>query len=222
MEEGSARVEKDLGRPGVRELFESSRNISPGLTNWMSRTFPSATRRAVFTAAPRRWRRRRSGTLARVISGGPGWPSATRTIRAISFGSSNVEAIRGDTIDSLSHTGDCVRACLDLWKIGAPFGIYNMTNPGAATTRHLAESMHRAGQLPRPLDFRGSGKSRRGRAAKRRNPIVSWMFPNFWPRASRCAAWRRLGRIASTKRARRRAPCKRRRVLLRQSPSVRL
>ena len=49
-----------------------------------------------------------------------------------------------------------MRACLDLWKIGAPFGIYNMTNPGAATTRHLAELMRRAGQLPRPLDFQAS------------------------------------------------------------------
>ena len=33
-----------------------------------------------------------------------------------------------------------------------------MTNPGAATTLHLAESLHRVGKLPRPLDFRGSGE----------------------------------------------------------------
>jgi UDP-glucose 4,6-dehydratase len=62
-----------------------------------------------------------------------------------------------DTIDSLSHTEDCVRACLDLWKIGAPYGIYNVTNPGAVTTRRLAELMRRAGLLQRPLDFQADG-----------------------------------------------------------------
>ncbi len=62
-----------------------------------------------------------------------------------------------DTIDSLSHTEDCVRACLDLWKIGAPFGIYNVTNPGAVTTRGLAALMRRAGLLPRPPDFQADG-----------------------------------------------------------------
>ena len=49
-----------------------------------------------------------------------------------------------------------MRACLDLWKIGAPFGIYNVTNPGAATTLHLADLMHRVGKVPRPLDFRAT------------------------------------------------------------------
>jgi UDP-glucose 4,6-dehydratase len=32
-----------------------------------------------------------------------------------------------------------VRACLDLWARQAPFGIYNVTNPGFVTTRQVAE-----------------------------------------------------------------------------------
>jgi dTDP-4-dehydrorhamnose reductase len=48
-----------------------------------------------------------------------------------------------DNIHSLSHLEDCVKACLDLWEMRAPFGIYNVTNPGAITTRQVAEEMRR-------------------------------------------------------------------------------
>jgi len=48
-----------------------------------------------------------------------------------------------DGVNSLSHLGDCVRVCLDLWKFYAPFGTYNVTNPGVVTTRHVVERMQR-------------------------------------------------------------------------------
>ena len=37
------------------------------------------------------------------------------------------------------HRLDFVRACLDTWELRAPFGIYNVTNPGFVTTRHVVE-----------------------------------------------------------------------------------
>jgi dTDP-4-dehydrorhamnose reductase len=48
-----------------------------------------------------------------------------------------------DTINSFSHLEDCVKACLDLWELRAPFGTYNVTNPGAMTTGHVAQEMGR-------------------------------------------------------------------------------
>ncbi|MGN6642224.1 MAG: dTDP-4-dehydrorhamnose reductase, partial [Verrucomicrobiota bacterium] len=42
-----------------------------------------------------------------------------------------------DNANSISHRLDFVRACLDTWKLRAPFGIYNVTNPGFVTTRHV-------------------------------------------------------------------------------------
>ncbi|HUD47949.1 MAG TPA: hypothetical protein VMR33_14030, partial [Candidatus Baltobacteraceae bacterium] len=48
-----------------------------------------------------------------------------------------------DNINSLSHLEDCVKACLDVWELRAPFGIYNVTNPGAMTTRRMSEEMQR-------------------------------------------------------------------------------
>ena len=44
-----------------------------------------------------------------------------------------------ENVNSLSHRRDFGRACLDLWALRAPFGIYNVTNPGWVTTRQVAE-----------------------------------------------------------------------------------
>lgn len=48
-----------------------------------------------------------------------------------------------DSVNSLSHLGDFVRACLELWEREAPFGIYNVTNPGAVSTRQIVEMIQR-------------------------------------------------------------------------------
>jgi UDP-glucose 4,6-dehydratase len=58
-----------------------------------------------------------------------------------------------DAVDSFSHLGDCVRACLELWYVNAPFGIYNVTNPGAVSLRRLAEALLAAGRLTRLPEF---------------------------------------------------------------------
>lgn len=41
--------------------------------------------------------------------------------------------------NSLAHRGDFVKACLDMYEKKAPYGIYNMTNPGAMTAREIVE-----------------------------------------------------------------------------------
>ena len=42
-----------------------------------------------------------------------------------------------DNFNSLSHRGDFVRVCLDLWEHRAAFGIYHVTNPGFTSTRRV-------------------------------------------------------------------------------------
>ncbi|TAL07217.1 MAG: NAD-dependent epimerase/dehydratase family protein [Verrucomicrobia bacterium] len=44
-----------------------------------------------------------------------------------------------DNVNSISHRADFVSACLDLWELRAPFGKYNVTNPGFVTTLHVVE-----------------------------------------------------------------------------------
>ena len=58
-----------------------------------------------------------------------------------------------DNINSLSHRGDFVRACLDLWDKRAPFGIYNVTNPGAVSTSDVVDKIERILKPNRKFDF---------------------------------------------------------------------
>jgi len=46
-----------------------------------------------------------------------------------------------DHITSLSHLGDAVSACVDLFERRAPYGIYNVVNSGAITTRAVVEQI---------------------------------------------------------------------------------
>ena len=46
-----------------------------------------------------------------------------------------------DNVNSISHRTDFAEACLDLWQRQAPFGIYNVTNPGFVTTRQVVEML---------------------------------------------------------------------------------
>ncbi|HEX5221460.1 MAG TPA: sugar nucleotide-binding protein [Verrucomicrobiae bacterium] len=48
-----------------------------------------------------------------------------------------------DNVNSISHRGDYVSACLDLWEKRAPYGIYNVTNPGFITTRQVIGMIER-------------------------------------------------------------------------------
>ncbi len=58
-----------------------------------------------------------------------------------------------DGVNSLSHLDDFVRACLDLWERQAPFGVYNMTNPGVALTRRVVEMIGRILKPNRRFEF---------------------------------------------------------------------
>jgi len=58
-----------------------------------------------------------------------------------------------DNVNSISHRADFVRACLELWQKRAPFGIYNVTNPGFVTTRQVVQSIEKILKPNRPFEF---------------------------------------------------------------------
>jgi dTDP-4-dehydrorhamnose reductase len=58
-----------------------------------------------------------------------------------------------DNVNSLSHREDFVRACLDLWDRRAPFGAYNVTNPGFITTRQVVRMIEKILQPKRKFEF---------------------------------------------------------------------
>jgi dTDP-4-dehydrorhamnose reductase len=58
-----------------------------------------------------------------------------------------------DNVNSISHRADYVKACLDLWRKRAPFGIYNVTNPGFVTTREVVAAIERVLKPKRKFEF---------------------------------------------------------------------
>ncbi len=58
-----------------------------------------------------------------------------------------------DNVNSISHRADFVKACLDTWKLRVPFGIYNVTNPGFVTTRHVVEQIEKFLKPAKKFEF---------------------------------------------------------------------
>jgi dTDP-4-dehydrorhamnose reductase len=58
-----------------------------------------------------------------------------------------------DNVNSVSHRADFVRACLDVWEKRAPFGIYNVTNPGFVTSRQVAALIEKLLKPKRKFEY---------------------------------------------------------------------
>jgi 3,5-epimerase/4-reductase len=56
-------------------------------------------------------------------------------------------------VHAYSHTDDFVRGCLDLWERGAPYGIYNVANPGLVTTAQIVQIISNILNPPRSFEF---------------------------------------------------------------------
>lgn len=58
-----------------------------------------------------------------------------------------------DNLNSISHRADYARACLDLWDRRAPFGTYNVTNPGFISAHEAVGMIQRILNPPRSFEF---------------------------------------------------------------------
>ena len=58
-----------------------------------------------------------------------------------------------DNVNSISHRADFANAALDLWERRAPFGIYNVTNPGFVTTRQVIVLIEKILKPERKFEF---------------------------------------------------------------------
>ena len=58
-----------------------------------------------------------------------------------------------ENVNSISHRADFVKACLDTWELHAPFGIYNVTNPGYVTTKHVVEQIEKKLKPAKKFEF---------------------------------------------------------------------
>jgi dTDP-4-dehydrorhamnose reductase len=142
---GTTQVERDLSRPELRELFAVQPERFHGFTESDPPNF-------CFRSPPCSFYSGSKALGEEAIEQGGGRNAYIWRLR-IPF--DEVDHERNylsklqrydkvyDNINSISHRGDFVRACLDLWERRAPFGIYNVTNPGAVSTRQVVAAIER-------------------------------------------------------------------------------
>jgi len=149
----TARVEKDLSTPELRELAEKNPLAIHGYSETDEPNF-------TFRQLPCSFY---SGTkaLAEETISGPGqsyiwrlripfdeWDNSRNYLTKIQ----RYPKVY-DNVNSISHRADFVRACLDLWECRAPFGTYNVTNPGFVTTRQVVKLIQQTLKPNRPFEF---------------------------------------------------------------------
>ena len=79
-----------------------------------------------------------------------------------------------DNLNSLSHLGDFVNACIDCWVKHIPYGTYNVTNPGFVSTRQVVDLIKKISKPSREFTFWESDEEfyRLGAKALRSNCIL--------------------------------------------------
>lgn len=153
VEDGRERVEKDLSTPAMRELIERNPAAIRGFTEVDAPNFSFRDPPCSFY----------SGAKALAEESLAGLPHGYVWRLRIPF--DELDSPRNyltkvqryakvyDNANSLSHRADFVRACLDLWERRAPFGTYNVTNPGFVTTRQVVGMIERILKPARQFEF---------------------------------------------------------------------
>jgi len=150
---GERRVEKDLTQPRIRELLAKNPGVVSGFSETDEPNFS-------FRHPPCSFYSGTKALAEEAIAGIGGSYIWRLRIPFDEFDSarnylSKVQRYAKvyDNVNSISHRADFVRACLDLWRLRAPFGTYNVTNPGWLTTRHVVEAIERILKPARRFEF---------------------------------------------------------------------
>lgn len=153
VQDGKCQAEKDLARPDLRAIVEKSPENIRGFTEEDAPNFSFRDPPCSFYSGTK--------ALAEEAIVGVGQSFVWRLrIPFDEFDSprnylSKVQRYPKvyDNVNSISHRADFVCACLDLWERRAPFGVYNITNPGFVTTRHVVETIERILKPNRRFEF---------------------------------------------------------------------
>jgi len=150
---GRMRVEKDLARPEMRRLFAGQPEKFFGFSEWDEPNFS-------FRHGPCNFYSGTKALAEEAIRGvGQNYIWRPRMFfnecdepRNLLAKLQHYERVY-DNVNSITHLDDFVRACLELWERQAPFGIYNVANPGAVTTRRIVEMIQQILNPARRFEF---------------------------------------------------------------------
>jgi len=153
VENAVTRVEKDMTKPGLRDLPETNHDAVRGYTETDHPNF-------TFRDPPCSFYSGTKGLAEEVIAGmGQSYIWRLRipfdeydNPRNYLSKLQRYEKVY-DNVNSISHRADFVNACLDLWEKQAPFGTYNITNPGYITSHQVVRMIERILKADRKFDY---------------------------------------------------------------------
>lgn len=159
-------IERDLTQPRVRALIESSPATVQGFSeedepNFSFRNPPCSFYSGTKALAEEALRGRPNGFLWRLRMPFDDMDAPKNYLSKLL----HYPRIY-DNFNSLSHRGDFVRACLDLWERRAPFGTYNITNPGFVSTRQVVALIQKILKPARAFEYFASDEEFYRLAAK--------------------------------------------------------
>lgn len=147
------RLEKDLTRPEIRRRFEAGPELFAGFTeedepNFSFRNPPCSFHNGAKVLAEEAICHTGQGFIWRLRIPFDEFDGPRNSLSKLQ----RYPKVY-DNINSFSHRGDFARACLDLWDRRAPFGIYNVTNPGAISTRQIVALIEQVLKPSRTFEF---------------------------------------------------------------------
>lgn len=153
LENGITRIEKDMTKPGLRDLPEKNHEAVRGYTETDHPNF-------TFRDPPCSFYSGTKGLAEEVIAGvGQNYIWRLRipfdeydNPRNYLSKLQRYEKVY-DNVNSISHRADFVNACLDLWEKRAPYGTYNITNPGYITSHQVVRMIERILKPVRPFQY---------------------------------------------------------------------
>jgi UDP-glucose 4,6-dehydratase len=158
-EDGKLSVERNLNRPELRRLFAEHPERIRGFTEWDKPNYSFQCTPCSFYSGTKALAEEAIKGIGQSFIWRPGIPFNERD-EPRNFLSKVQHSVRVyDGVNSISHSGDFVRAALELWERHAPFGIYNVTNPGAVTTRQVVELIQRILKPDRHFEFWEDGEA---------------------------------------------------------------
>lgn len=150
---GKTHVEPDLMNPGVRALWERDPGVLHGFLETDEPNFTFRRKPCSFYSGTKALGEEAISHLPHVFTWRLRIPfdeldNARNYLTKVQRYSRVYE-----NVNSISHRGDFVNACLGLWEKRAPFGVYNVTNPGWITTRQVIELIQKHLKPARDFEF---------------------------------------------------------------------
>jgi dTDP-4-dehydrorhamnose reductase len=153
VENGAARVEKDMTRPEMRALIEKAPGSIRGFTEEDAPNFSFREPPTSFYSGAKAMGEEAIAGIGQNYSWRLRIPFDEYDGARNYFSKVQRYPKVYDNLNSVSHRGEFARACVDLWKRRAPFGIYNITNPGFVTTRRVVELVEKFLRPNRRFEF---------------------------------------------------------------------